>query len=113
MVIHNIYNQASVDLTNQKKIETNAKINEENAKAAALQRELNLEYQGQRREEDLNAQLKATKDTIKFWEEKRERDEASARQETIWLAEYWLAYAKQKDKMAQDSRPSNLKFGLL
>ena len=42
------------------------------------------------------------RETIKFWEEKRERDEQSARDETIWLAEYWLNYAKQKDKMAQE-----------
>lgn len=51
--------------------------------------------------------------SIKFWEEKRERDEKSAREEAEWLGEYWLEYDILKDKADQNRRPSNLNFGLL
>lgn len=63
-------------------------------------------------EEDAET-LKILKETIQFWEDKRERDEKSAREETKWNAEFWLAYQKLKDKIASDSKPSNLNFGLI
>ena len=49
----------------------------------------------------------------KFWaaQDKKNRELEAADRQAI--ADFWLAYYKMKQKLANDSRPSNLNFGLL
>ncbi len=49
----------------------------------------------------------------KFWAEQRELEREREAEDRIAIAEFWIAYRKQMQRLYEDSRPSNLKFGLL
>jgi len=57
--------------------------------------------------------LKSLEKQIKMNEEYAERIRQSDKEYQIWLGEYWLEYRRLKAEMADDSRPSNLNFGLI
>jgi len=64
-------------------------------------------------EKDRAAELKQIQKQIDMYNKDAEEDRKKEEEDRIAMGEYWLAYDKLKQKMADDSRPSNLNFGIL
>ena len=61
------------------------------------------------REED----IKARNEDAKFWAEQAAKQRELEAQDRQAIADFWAAYRKNMLKIADNNRPSNLKFGLL
>lgn len=82
---------------------------QQNAIASEAERQANIAYHIANREADKKA-AQETRDMWLAYKQKLARMEAEDRKA---IAKFWIEYNKQKLKAAEDSRPSNLNFGLL
>ena len=74
-----------------------------------LEREARTEERKSKRKEE----KKARNEDAKFWAREREKQREREAEDRQAVADFWSAYNKEKAKLAVDSRPSNLNFGLL
>ena len=61
------------------------------------------------READVNNR----NDDAAFWKKERAKQDAAEKEERENQAAFWLEYRKAAQKLSEDTRPSNLNFGLL
>jgi len=52
-------------------------------------------------------------ETARFWAAEREKQREKEAEDRQAIADFWLAYRKLAQEIADNSRPSNLGFGLL
>ena len=53
------------------------------------------------------------KEDAAFWRKEREKQSQKEKEDMEATAKFWLEYKKQSQKLSDDSRPSNLNFGLI
>lgn len=63
--------------------------------------------------ETRRAEIKARNEDAEFWRKEREKQYEREAEDRKAMADYWTQYRKQIAQQEDDSRPSNLKFGLL
>ncbi len=56
---------------------------------------------------------KVLEEEAAFHEKNRAKQRKEAEEDRVAVAKFWLTYAKQKQKLADDSRPSKLNFGII
>ena len=56
---------------------------------------------------------KAYREAADFWAAERAREREREAADRLAIAEFWIAYRKEAARIAAESRPSNLNFGLL
>lgn len=78
----------------------------------AASNEMWLETQDINRARKSNNEISLMKQQAAFWAKQAELERQKAEEDRIAMAEFWLAFNKEKQKQADDSRPSNLNFGL-
>lgn len=73
-------------------------------------------YNEQRREMlewEREAEIQARNEDAAFWKKKNEESALKEKEDMEAIAKYWEAYRKEKAKQYENSRPSNLNFGLV
>ena len=78
-----------------------------------LQVQWELEAKAAARAATSKAERKARDEDAKFWAKERAKQREKEAEDRKAIADFWTAYRKQTVKLANDSRPSNLNFGLL
>lgn len=59
------------------------------------------------------AKVKARNEDAAFWRKERARQAELEKKDREAIADFWLAYRKETQKIKDENRPSNLNFGLL
>ena len=70
------------------------------------QRKLQLQWEQE-------AKRDARNEDATFWARERAKQRKKEAEDRQAIADFWNAYRKASAKLAEDSRPSNLNFGLL
>lgn len=65
------------------------------------------------RKEQRAAEVKARNDDAAYWAEQRAKQRELEAEDRKAIADFWIAYRKLAQKISDNNRPSNLKFGLL
>jgi hypothetical protein len=77
----------------------------------------NIDYYNQERmkliEWERQAQIEARNQDAEFWRREREKTMEMEKKDREAIAEFWEAYKKRAQKIADDSRPSKLRFGII
>ena len=84
-------------------------MNAANAAAKAVER---AEYAAGR-ESERAKDKKYYEEQAAYWARERDKEREKARADMQAIAKFWLEYAKLKQEIADNNRPSNLNFGLL
>jgi len=76
-----------------------------------------IDYYNQERKNmvtwEREAEIAARNEDAAFWSRERERQRKMEAEDRKAMADFWLAYRRQTQQIKEDTRPSNLKFGLL
>lgn len=59
------------------------------------------------------AEKAALKEDAAFWRKEKEAQSKKEAEDRKAIAEFWNAYRKEQQKLSEDTRPSNLNFGLI
>ena len=107
-----------VDLKEQEATgKTDSEMYVENQKQVELEERATTDYYNDERKlmiaYERAAEVTARNEDAEFWRKEREKTRAAEAADRQAIANFWLAYAKEKQKFKDDSRPSNLNFGLL
>ncbi len=70
------------------------------------QRKLMVQWEAEARRNQRN-------DDAEFWRKEREKQRVKEAEDRKAIADFWIEYRKTAQKLNEDSRPSNLNFGLL
>lgn len=113
-----VQDKAIADIRQQQETgETNDERWERVRQEQAAQEKANIDYYNQERKKMLEWEREAAKqqrsEDAAFWRKEREKQRKKEEEDRKAIADFWLAYRKEMQKLADDSRPSNLNFGLL
>ncbi len=101
--------KASVDYFNEQALITHQLKIEADKAADKVKSEQIREGRGEARAEE----IKARNEDAAFWARERAKIRQEEAKDRKAIADFWAAYRKEAYKIQQDSRPSNLNFGLL
>lgn len=77
----------------------------------------NIDYYNEQRrkmvEWENEARMKQLEKEAEFWRKEREKQAKQELEDAKAIAEFWLEYKRQSQKLYESTRPSNLNFGLL
>ncbi len=81
------------------------------------QKKENVDYYNEQRKQmvrwEQEARAAARKDDARFWADQAAKQRKLEEADRQAIADFWLAYRKRAQELADDNRPSNLNFGLL
>ncbi len=83
----------------------------------AEQEKANIDYYNSERKKMLDWEREAKKEArnedAEFWRKERAKQRQNEAADRIAIAQFWEEYRRKKQLIAENNRPSNLKFGLL
>ena len=87
-----------------------------NREEQAVQEKANVDYYNDERKKLLEWEREASKDArdedAAFWRNERAKQRQKEAEDREAIAKFWEAYKREMQKLAEDSRPSNLNFGM-
>lgn len=126
--LDDFYEASRVKLAVDKKIIDDMKISQETGESAEEryqrvneeqinQYQANIDYYNQERKKllewEMNAKANAREEEAAFWAAERAKKRKEEEEDRKAIADFWEDYKKRSQQLADDQRPSNLKFGLL
>lgn len=108
---------AEKEKVRQETNQTNEDYWESTRKEKAEQEKQNIDYYNEERKKITEWEIEAKKahrdEDAKFWAKEKEKQRKKEAEDREAIADFWLNYKKEVQKLYEDSRPSNLNFGLL